>query len=584
MIMFLRLVTLTAAILVPAILLSWTEDFHWQFGLPALVVLLLCDTMIGKLRQRNLPQLSARRRQHLGVNILHEMSASLAKGLAVVVIMASYFFVIQQIPGIRTPDPDVDRPQLESLLADLEASNRWLDAERAIADRFEQPISEPWKQELAHRQVRCIVLAARSRPTVEARALLKKAIDRAIAQRLSTDLPDAELRALDAADALAKHQQEGLAATTRLQTDLSSQKQQELKSLTASHQAALAAYKANLIAAWAKGSYDELLRFGENLESLIPHSAKREYEAASALAAKYSLDGGEAAIRTRRVDATLQSNQPQRLPDGAQGRILARYDNFLPSVLAADLSVTDSAGRLLAGLQAKDIQITQDGKRLSQIAMTQAQSASTPWQIAIVLDRSDSMRGKPLDEAKAGIHGLISHLPAGTSVRLYSFSTKVDAHTAWTKELRSVQSALKPLVTEGGTSLYVTLSKVAFDMAELSGPRAVVLVTDGRDSSGQPIRADHLTDLKRHGVPWHVVGLQSGDLDTRTLTQIAEASGGSYVTAGQTAELATRLSKISESLRAEFYRVVVLGIDPARPVTLSVGREPAIQFNLQPVQ
>jgi uncharacterized protein YegL len=300
------------------------------------------------------------------------------------------------------------------------------------------------------------------------------------------------------------------------------------------------------------------------------------------LAEKYALDRQNVVDRLRQVDAAIEHSKPQVLPQGSRGTIATTHELFAPAMFVTDLAITAPDGKAFVGLQLKDVSVSQRGKRLPHIAVVPTRSSATPWHLAILLDLSDSMRGGPLQEAKAGIATLLSQIPPGCPKRLYSFSNRIVAHTPWTKDRVNVQSVLATLTTEGGTSLYSSIAQVEKDMAEVGGPKAVVLVTDGRDSSGHPIPAELVSNLRQAGVAWHVVGLQSADLDTRTLKQISVATGGTYLSAARTGDLVTRLSEVTEALRSDLYRLAILGVDPSQPIAIAIGRDPAIQLTVNP--
>jgi uncharacterized protein YegL/uncharacterized protein YdbL (DUF1318 family) len=489
--------------------------------------------------------------------------------------------LIERIPGIHTFNLDSDRPQVEALLSDLETKSRWQEAAQASEDRLQHPLTESWRHELAERHVGYLVNAARDCQGDAAVAYLTKARNFALTYQLPTDLPDAELRALRAADALNAERNQSVQAV-RSQTNLSVKHQQAIESLKSAHQAELSAYKANAIGVWAKGRYDEWLRFGDALAGLTDNSARHEYQTAQDFARKYSLDGSGAAYRLRQLDTIEEAAKPVELPQGSQGRILGVQDSLVPTVFVADLVLENAPGVMLKNLRTQDVRVVQGGQELKQTALTIALAELTPWNIAVVLDCSLSMGGKPIQEAKTGIEKLLPMLPAKSSIRLYSFSTAVRAHTPWTNDRRSLQTALVPINADGGTALYATLTQVTADMSTITGPKAVILLTDGKDSTSQPIKPELLSTLKSSGIAWHVVGLQSADLDSRTLDAIAVATGGTFLTAARTTELAERLASVSDSLRQEFYRLAILGVDPRLPLSIEIGRDPAIQLKYVP--
>ncbi len=108
--------------------------------------------------------------------------------------------------------------------------------------------------------------------------------------------------------------------------------------------------------------------------------------------------------------------------------------------------------------------------------------------------------------------------------------------------IRAAVSGLRPT---GQTPIAFALDEAASDFGSLQSDRAVVLVTDGIEScGGDPARAAR--DLAAQGIMVHVIGFGLGnaaDEDTWSLQEIANASGGRYVTAGSAEELKAALAE-----------------------------------------
>ena len=97
----------------------------------------------------------------------------------------------------------------------------------------------------------------------------------------------------------------------------------------------------------------------------------------------------------------------------------------------------------------------------------------------------------------------------------------------------------------GQTPIDYALRQVGRDLAHAPGERAVILLTDGIEScGGDPVGAARA--LQESGsLPVHVIGFGLGsgeDENQRSLSAIAEASGGKFLTARSAEELREALS------------------------------------------
>jgi len=108
-----------------------------------------------------------------------------------------------------------------------------------------------------------------------------------------------------------------------------------------------------------------------------------------------------------------------------------------------------------------------------------------------------------------------------------------------------IREAIVSFKPRGQTPLGYSLQQVTADFGDFQGERAVVLVTDGIEScGGDPVGAARA--LQENGsFPVHVIGFGLGtgeDEDQRSLSAIAEASGGKFLTARSAEELREALS------------------------------------------
>lgn len=108
--------------------------------------------------------------------------------------------------------------------------------------------------------------------------------------------------------------------------------------------------------------------------------------------------------------------------------------------------------------------------------------------------------------------------------------------------IRQAIAGLRPL---GQTPIAYALRQASQDFGARDADRAVVLVTDGLEScGGDPVWAAR--ELRDQGIKVHVIGFGMGnakDEDTASLAAIADASGGSFVTAGSAEELQFALAQ-----------------------------------------
>ncbi len=151
--------------------------------------------------------------------------------------------------------------------------------------------------------------------------------------------------------------------------------------------------------------------------------------------------------------------------------------------VAVDVTVTDRTGKTVSNLSAQDFQIFEDGVPQQIHAFN---PASAPYNILLLFDRSGSTQHKWLFMQKA-IAGFIANLRPQDRIAIDSFDMEFESLTRWTDKRQLSISALDALTRSrsiGGTALYRSLETVVRSQFKtVNGRRAVVVLTDGRDTS-----------------------------------------------------------------------------------------------------
>jgi hypothetical protein len=157
-----------------------------------------------------------------------------------------------------------------------------------------------------------------------------------------------------------------------------------------------------------------------------------------------------------------------------------------------------------------------------------------PRHLVLLVDRSSSMTGHRLEDAKRVVDGLLVALPDGTEVSLVAFDETVDVR-AESVVLDGPSRAELRRVTKGLTPGYGTDTGGAllrgFGLAQRHGPPAthLLLLSDGYPSRGL-IAPSTLGDLVRHSrvaATLSTVGLGLG-ADTYLMMSLARQGGGAF--------------------------------------------------------
>lgn len=198
-----------------------------------------------------------------------------------------------------------------------------------------------------------------------------------------------------------------------------------------------------------------------------------------------------------------------------------------------------------------------------------APAQASPEQYAptmLVLDASGSMErpdqgATMMDSAKKAVRAFVDSAPAESTVGLLTYGTgtsNADADKAagcrdihvlqppTTIDRPALTSAVDGIQARGWTPMGPALRQAAEALPD-SGPRSIVLVSDGADTCAPPEVCEVARELKQQGVDLvvHTIGFAVDDAARAQLTCMAQATGGSYSDAADGAALERILPRVS---------------------------------------
>ncbi len=231
--------------------------------------------------------------------------------------------------------------------------------------------------------------------------------------------------------------------------------------------------------------------------------------------------------------------------------------------------------------------------------------ADNPTDIVLILDRSGSMEGEPLEKLKLGVNKFIDiideatdsiqdgNLGSGSRMAVVSFSDTASADTQLVTSVSELKAAAEDLTAAGFTNHSDAFSK-AFELFDPTSDNAKVMVmfTDGKTTAGAP-PSQAAAAAKAAGAVIYAIGLVGNDgIDIAALNDWASDPDASHTAVAPTAsdlerifaDLAKNISKpgatdivIDEILHDNFKLVNV-----AQPTvgTVSILNSTALRWNI----
>jgi Ca-activated chloride channel family protein len=175
-----------------------------------------------------------------------------------------------------------------------------------------------------------------------------------------------------------------------------------------------------------------------------------------------------------------------------------------------------------------------------------------PLHLALVLDRSGSMAGAPLDEAKRCARHIVEQLGADDRAAIVAFDSEVEVMAAAmpASEKAVLRAAIDGIVEAGSTNLHGGWRAGADELAgklAAEGIHRVVLLSDGGANAGETaleVISGQCRDLARAGVSTSTYGLGDHFNEDLMLAMARAGRGNAYY--GDTA------ADLAEPFAAEF--------------------------------
>jgi Ca-activated chloride channel homolog len=190
-------------------------------------------------------------------------------------------------------------------------------------------------------------------------------------------------------------------------------------------------------------------------------------------------------------------------------------------VVTLNVTVTDPREKLISGLKSDDFAVYEDGVQ-QDLAFFDA--SDVPLDLALLLDVSASMEQKLAFVRKAAT-GFANALRPGDRAAVVTFNNRINLAQPFTSDLPAVTRAIAQSSASGGTALYnaiyVTLKEFVRDARrdDLIRRRAMVVLTDGEDTSSLLSFDELMEEAHRAGVTVYTIGLRDERIPATTASR-----------------------------------------------------------------
>lgn len=215
--------------------------------------------------------------------------------------------------------------------------------------------------------------------------------------------------------------------------------------------------------------------------------------------------------------------------------------------------VLDGGGAPVATLGPDDFTVFEDEQAVEIVGFSR--TSDLPLSLGLAVDTSGSMR-ESFAAVRVAIAGFATELlRPGDAVFLSTFNFDAQVLVPWTREVQAVTDALRTTIPEGGTSLHDALVTSLEEFRSRRGRTALVLLTDGEDTTSRTSWDVTSRFVRTMRVPIFPIGFQVGwlDLGTRNRLQaLARDTGGQAFFAPKSGDLRAAYAAIAAQLRSQY--------------------------------
>jgi len=193
--------------------------------------------------------------------------------------------------------------------------------------------------------------------------------------------------------------------------------------------------------------------------------------------------------------------------------------------------------------------ITENGR---PVAGLNEQNLGRIKAISTLIDRSQSMRGKPLADAIAAARTFVGRKNGSDQLGVIAFGSKPQTLSPFSTAALDAQDSLSGLAADKtqGTALFDAIVVAARQLKsnELPG-RVIVVLTDGADKGSKHTIDQAMAAARQANAAVYAIGIEGTGFTPDPLIQIADRTGGQYYAASSTSALTAVYAKIADTLK-----------------------------------
>ena len=232
-------------------------------------------------------------------------------------------------------------------------------------------------------------------------------------------------------------------------------------------------------------------------------------------------------------------------------------------VVSLNITVVDGESHYVTDLSESDFSVFEDGAKQELIFFNRT---SLPIALSLLIDTSASMENR-LQIAQEAAIGFAKKLRPQDFAQVVDFDSRVDITQDFTNNVPDLERAIRSTTAGGSTALhnaiYISLKELAKLKAKTHDEvrrRAIIVLSDGEDTSSLVTYEEVLDLAKRSETALYTIGLQPREAPTSkgfreaefVLRQLAQETGGRAFFITRVEDLKDVYGQISDELSSQY--------------------------------
>jgi tight adherence protein B len=191
--------------------------------------------------------------------------------------------------------------------------------------------------------------------------------------------------------------------------------------------------------------------------------------------------------------------------------------------------------------------VTVNGEPVADQETALVGETSVPVGVVLAIDASGSMRGAPLEAAKAAAKDFVSQKRTEDAIALITFADEVEVLSGFTTVAGDLESRIDAIVAEGETAFNDAVVKGVelYDDASAENLLAnLIVLTDGDDTVSVATLEEAVAAVADHDVRVFGVALESPDFSPEPVEAISDAGNGLFLSTPDPEQLSSLYDQI----------------------------------------